>query len=201
MSRTVDLERRGALLERVANYVLKHGLAELSLRPLADAVDTSPRMLLYHFGSKEEMVTAVLREIRERQLALFDRLRRDNLTSPAAVCKAVWTYMSDRRSASMLKLFFETYALALRNPQAFPGFLEGAVEDWLCFLAEPLCSEGATPKRARTIATIILATYRGFMLDLAATGDRARIGRALDVWAESMHPLHSNGDGTDAESA
>jgi AcrR family transcriptional regulator len=185
MTRPVDLASRAALLERIAGYVLEHGFADLSLRPLAEAVDSSPRMLLYHFGSKEGMVTAVLRAIRARQLAVFDRLRRSEATTPAALCKAAWAYMSDPNVGPSLKLFFETYALALRKPEAFPGFLEGAVEDWLRFLADPLCSGGASPQRARTIATITLAMFRGFMLDYAATGDGERIGRAIDLWSES----------------
>jgi len=85
----------------------------------------------------------------------------------------------------MLKLFFETYALALRTPRAFPGFLQGAVEDWLAFLAEPLRKRGLSPDRARAVATLTLALFRGFMLDYAATGDRKRIGRAIDLWSES----------------
>jgi AcrR family transcriptional regulator len=184
MTRPVDLESRAALLERIATYVLKHGLAELSLRPLAHAVDSSPRMLLYHFGSKEEMVAAVLRAIRERQLAVFDKLRRSEVQTPAAICKAAWAYMSDPNFGPMLKLFFETYALALRKPDAFPGFFDGAVEDWLRFLADPICTGGVSPEQARASATITLAMFRGFMLDYAATGDHERIGRAIDLWSE-----------------
>lgn len=183
MSRTVDLEGRAALLDRITSYVLEHGFADLSLRPLALAVDSSPRMLLYHFGSKEGMVTAVLRGIRQRQLAIFDQLRRSEFTMPVAVCKAAWAYMSQPNVGPMLKLFFETYALALRKPEAFPGFLEGAVEDWLRFLSEPLRGDGE--ERARAHATITLAMFRGFMLDFAATGDRERIGRAIDLWSET----------------
>jgi AcrR family transcriptional regulator len=201
MTRPVDLESRAALLERVAAYVLEQGLSDLSLRPLALAVDSSPRMLLYHFGSKEGMVTAVLREIRGRQLALFDRLRRSEVTTPAAVCKAAWAYMSDPKVGPMLKLFFETYALALRKPDAFPGFLEGAVEDWLRFLGDPICTGGASPERARTIATIILATNRGFMLDYAATGDAQRIGRAIDLWTDSLNTIKYDEDATNAQQA
>jgi AcrR family transcriptional regulator len=201
MTRPVDLENRAALLERITGYVVEHGLAELSLRPLAQAVDSSPRMLLYHFGSKEGMVAAVLRAIRERQFAIFDRLRRSDVQTPAAICKAAWAYMSDPTIGPMLKLFFETYALALRKPDAFPGFFEGAVEDWLRFLADPICTGGASPQRARDVATIILATYRGFMLDYAATGDSKRIGRAIDLWSASLDAIKYDEDDVHAQHA
>jgi len=189
MTRTVDLENRAALLERVSAYVLEHGLADLSLRPLARAVGSSPRVLLYHFGSKEAIVTAVLRNIRAQQLAVFDHLRSSDLSTPAAVCRAAWAYMTNSRVLPMLRLFFETYALALRDPERFPGFLEGAVEDWLRFLSEPACCKATDPRRARTLATVILAGFRGFMLDFAATQDRERVGAALDAWADSLDAL------------
>ncbi len=189
MTRTVDLERRNELLGRVSSYVAEHGLAGLSLRPLAEAVGASPRTLLYHFGSKEGIVTAVLRAVRARQLAVFDRMRRSEVTTPGAICRAAWAYMTDPSIGPLLRLFFETYALALRNPERFPGFLEGAVEDWLAFLAEPLVAAGAPPERARVVATIVLAGYRGFMLDFAATADMKRIGAALDAWVEALDAL------------
>src|SRR5207248_9104803 len=62
MGRHKDPQRKAELLESVAEYLLEHGLAELSLRPLAHAVGTSPRILLYHFGSKEELVASADRK-------------------------------------------------------------------------------------------------------------------------------------------
>ena len=42
-------DRGAELLDKVVDYILSNGLADLSLRPLATAIDTSPRMLLYFF--------------------------------------------------------------------------------------------------------------------------------------------------------
>jgi hypothetical protein len=35
---------------------------------------------------------------------------------------------------------------------------------------------------ARVRATFVLAVFRGFLLDLCATGDTKRLKRAVDVW-------------------
>lgn len=184
MTRPVDLESRARLLERVGDYIAKNGLHDLSLRPLAEAVDSSPRMLLYHFGSKEELVATVLRINRERQLAMFDAMRTSPIFTPKAVCGAAWATISDPRFTPSMRLFFEAYSIALRDPRRFPGFLEGAVEDWLTFLSDPICAAGATRARARTVATVILAGFRGFMLDLAATGDLKRVNAAFEFWSD-----------------
>lgn len=189
VTRTIDLEHRSDVLDRVSAYVLRRGLSRLSLRPLAKAVKLSPRTLLYHFGSKEAIVAAVIDRVRQRQQAMFERLRQSEVSTPGAICRAAWEYMTAPHVLPALRLFFEMYALALRTPKRFPGFLERAVEDWLEFLAAPMLARGAEPKRARTFATVVLAGYRGFMLDYVATGDRKRIGGAVDAWVDSLDAL------------
>jgi AcrR family transcriptional regulator len=168
---------------------------------LAKAVKLSPRTLLYHFGSKEAIVTAVLARIRERQMALFERLRQSDVSTPGAICRAAWEYMTTPEIMPMLRLFFETYALALRSPKRFPGFLERAVEDWLDFLGAPLRSSGVSQKDAREFATIVLAGYRGFMLDFVATSDQKRIGAAVDAWVDSLDVLMKAKGTSNAQSA
>jgi AcrR family transcriptional regulator len=74
MSRAVDEERPGELRVAILRYLLQNGIADLSLRPLAKAVQSSRRVLLYHFGSKEKMVMSVLSDIREQQSSLTDIL-------------------------------------------------------------------------------------------------------------------------------
>jgi hypothetical protein len=66
-------DRRAELLDKVADYILSNGLADLSLRPLATAIDTSPRMLLYFFGSKERLIAEALAHIRTREQLDFKR--------------------------------------------------------------------------------------------------------------------------------
>ena len=58
-------DRRAELLAGATVWVLDHGLAELSLRPLARALGTSDRMLLYYFDSKDNLVAEVSRSAAE----------------------------------------------------------------------------------------------------------------------------------------
>ena len=184
MTRPVDLESRARLLERVSAYIVKHGLHDLSLRPMAEAVNSSPRMLLYHFGSKEELVATVLRASRDRQFRLFESMRTSPLLTPRAVCGAAWATISDPKFMPYVHLLFEAYSIALRDPQRFPGFLDSFVEDWLEFLANPAWSNGVSREQMRAYATVILAGFRGFMLDLAATGDLKRVNAAFEIWSD-----------------
>jgi AcrR family transcriptional regulator len=184
--RPPDPERRKELLEAVGDYVLAHGLADMSLRPLAAALGTSPRMLLYHFASKEQLVSEALAVARERQaeqsrawLAVQPEL------APAALLRRFWRWqLAEQRP--FLRLFFEVYGLALQDPARFPGFLEHAVADWLDFITALLRHAGLTAARSRTAATVVIAGYRGLLLDVLATNDRARATRALDLLLDSL---------------
>jgi AcrR family transcriptional regulator len=189
MTRTVNEQRPVELLDAIVDHLITHGVAELSLRPLAKAVCSSPRVLLYYFGSKEEMVVKALARLRERQRTTYSQMKADSFDSPSKACLAIWKHMSAPDSEPLFRLFFEAYALALRHPRRFRDFLHTAIEDWLEFLAVPLCREGYGKSEARAFATIVLAGFRGFMLDYCASRDRQRLDRALDLWLQGLDAI------------
>jgi AcrR family transcriptional regulator len=185
MSRTVNPKRPGELREAIVQYLIEHGLTDLSLRPLAKAIGSSPRVLLYYFGSKEKMVVDVLAEIRKQQRASYGQVQTGSL---AEDCRIIWKHMSAPDSEPLFRLFFEVYGMALRRPKLYKAFLDSTIEDWLRLIADPLCHEGQPRNEARAFATVILAGLRGFMLDLCTTGDRKRVNRAVGLW---LHTLDS----------
>ncbi len=186
MPRTADDVRRDELLDRSLEYVLERGLAGLSLRPLAKAAGASPRLLLYYFGSKEALVVEIIRRGRSRQQATMANLDLTAGLGPRGIARTLWRHFSDARWEPLMRLFFEVYALALQDRTRFPGFLESAVDDWLAAL-EPCCTRsGYSREEGRAHATLLIAGFRGFLLDLCATGDRARVDRAVDLWLSSL---------------
>lgn len=197
MPRIPDPERREFLLDSIADYVLAHGLADMSLRPLAAALGTSPRMLLYHFGSKERLVADALAAARARQAeASRAWLAEQPELAAAELLRRFWDWQLAEQDA-FLRLFFEVYGLALQDPQRFPGFLDHAVADWLEFIGTLLRQAGLSAARARTAATAVIAGYRGLLLDVLATKDRARTRRALDLLLNALeNALIEQGDAT-----
>ena len=67
MARHPDPRIRARLRDRAVDYVLSHGVWDLSLRPLAKAIKTNARMLIYHFGSREGLMREILAGLRERE--------------------------------------------------------------------------------------------------------------------------------------
>lgn len=65
-------DKRAALIDKLADHVLANGLLNASLRPLAKAVGTSDRMLLYYFKDKDELIEAVLDRIVARIMVILE---------------------------------------------------------------------------------------------------------------------------------
>jgi len=189
MARTADETRPDELLDAIVAYIVKKGVAELSLRPLAKVVKSSPRVLLYYFGSKEKLVAAAIKRLRDRQREQFGKMSGVQYEQPVDLCRAVWKQMSAPESAAAFRLSFETLAMALRHPKRFGDFLDSSVEDWLEFLSEPLRHKGVSVVQARAFATVVIAGFRGFMLDLCASGDRQRVDRAVELWFRAVDAI------------
>lgn len=171
--------RETELLELCYDYVLAHGLSDLSLRPLAATVGSSPRVLLFLFGSKEELVRRLLARARQDEL---DWLGDRDPTDYPSTLRSVWAWLSDPGHAGLLRLWTEAYARSLTDPTGPWGdFARATVEDWLRLLASAQPSALRRTVQARDQRTAALAILRGAMLDLLATGDRRRVGRAVDA--------------------
>jgi AcrR family transcriptional regulator len=182
MPRPPDPERRARTLARATDYVLEHGLAGLSLRPLASALRTSPRMLLYDFGSKERLIAEVLAEARRREAELLVDYRTIPGASEAETLRLVWDWISADERKPFLRLFFEVYVDAVTHPNKYPGGAGPMVTDWLEVARETWSSVGADS----ATATLLIAVVRGLLLDRLAATDPGRTDDALARFAELL---------------
>ncbi|HTQ60359.1 MAG TPA: TetR/AcrR family transcriptional regulator [Candidatus Solibacter sp.] len=189
MTRTANAKRPEELLEEVTAYLTRNGIAELSLRPLAKAVGSSPRVLLYYFGSKEELVVMALARMRERQRVTYERMKSLPFETPREACRAIWQHMSAPENEKLFRMSLEIFAMALRQPQKFAEYLRATIEDWLGFLSAPLEKKGYSKDEARAHATVVLSGFRGFMLDYCASRDRARLDRAVELWLHALDAI------------
>ena len=148
--------RRRELLDAAYRYVLEHGLADLSLRPLAAAIGSSPRVLLFLFGSKDGLVQALLARARADERAVLDQVRRASVAGgPPAAAEAIWAWLAAPEHRALLILWLEGYARALvERDGAWAGFAARTVRDWLELLTD--VAPGDDVDR-----TLLLAVLRG----------------------------------------
>lgn len=180
--------RRQELLERAYRYALRHGLADLSLRPLASAIESSPRVLLFLFGSKDGLVRALIERARADELALLERVRDETSRGDlATVVRTTWRWLVDPAHRPLLILWLEAYARSLTEPDGpWGGFARQVVDDWLAILAAAQAPTGHR-RGAAVERTLALAVLRGALLDLLATGDAARATAAVEAYLRAVH--------------
>jgi AcrR family transcriptional regulator len=178
--------RRAELLNACYGYVLEHGLAGLSLRPLAAATGTSPRVLLYLFGSKEQLVRELLARARHEQITLLAGLLGPGIADGGfeQLADRLWNLLSSPGQQPMVRLTYEAYLRSVsRDPGPWEGFAAETARDYLELLirAQP----DTHPAQAEATATRTIALIRGLLLDLLAQGDTDRVTAA---WRAGRQP-------------
>ena len=180
--------RKLELLEAAYCYALAHGLADLSLRPLAAAIGSSPRVLLFLFGSKDALIQALLARARADELSMLENLSRDRPgTDLAGATLEIWSWLSDPAHRSLLVLWVEGYSRSLVEPEGpWTNFANQTVTDWLNVLAayQPVRARRTVAGRAQR--TAVLAILRGALLDLLATNDRRRVDASIRLHLETI---------------
>lgn len=181
MGRQRQPEIRKRLLDSCTDYSLERGLPD-RLEPLARAAGTSTRMLIYHFGTRDQLLREILGQARQRQLTAFTdliRLRPDE-PYPTTLARA-WSAISGPEGEPYLRMFSRLHDTA--GEPLWPGFRRSATTDWLAPLEDGMRSLGRPE-----LATVVLAVIRGLLMDLDATGDAARTDQAFaDFLATISH--------------
>ncbi len=163
-------ELRGAALD----YLLGHGVANVSLRPMAAELGTSARILMFHFGSKEGLIGEVMEELQSRLQASFVRVAADS--GGDAPLMQFWKWAMDKKNLPYLRLLYEAQIVAVQNEAEYGRYLKKASADWQALAFRAL----SKAPRSEEMATLCVAVFDGLLLELMVTGDRRRLTRALE---------------------
>lgn len=176
--------RREALAEAATEYALEHGLIDLSLRPLAAAIGTSDRMLLYHFEDKHDLVATILRVSNDRAVAEVRALEaaRDVRRAVADLWAACTTGQLDRCQ----RLYVQAAALGLLGREPYLSVVRESNQRWVEALVDYLVQAGAPRSRAGRAVALLDAAFMGLQLDLALEPGPAPLRRTVSDLANAV---------------
>lgn len=183
MARLVDLDRRTALLDDVVTYLGEHGLANVSLRPMAATLGVSVNSLVHHFGSKDDLIITALRRSGAVQQDVERRwLTRQPRMSQADLLRAWWRWITaSSRNLAIVRLGIEAAAMEA-TLEGLPRQARGEqIGLWRSHIEDRLVAEGVPTETAIIEASLAKAMFTGLVVDLLATGQRARLTRSLEV--------------------
>jgi AcrR family transcriptional regulator len=139
-------------------------------------------MLLYHFGTRDALLRAVLENARRRQLDSWQDLLKARPNEPYPITlKRAWASMAGADGQPYLRMFGQWRQIT--EQLLWPGFRRKATTDWLPPLEDGLRSIGRPE-----LATLLLGVIRGLFVDLEATGDTTRTDQAFHQFLEMIQP-------------
>ncbi|MFF0188488.1 TetR/AcrR family transcriptional regulator [Streptomyces sp. NPDC005244] len=193
MPRPPDQAKRRDLLDRVREYVVRNGLADLSLRPLARALGTSDRMLLYYFGTKERMVAEALALDERRPL----RQARELLAGagppgdPARIrrfMEEIWRRFDSPGLRAALPLYLEIMAASLLHSDRYGRVMHDVLAEWTALLASAFRDLGMAEARAGAEADLLVDACLGLLIAPLADGDWDRAETAFHALLDRLEP-------------
>jgi AcrR family transcriptional regulator len=191
MARLVDVQRRTALLDRVVAYLGSHGLVDVSFRPMAKALGVSVNALVHHFGTKDDLIAAALRRSGQIQVEIEQRWRRrrPGITQTELI-RAWWRWTTaSPENLAVVRLGIEAVALE-HELGAVPRRHRGQqIEFWRLNVERGLVADGLPAEVAVVQATLAKAVFTGLVVDLIASGHKARLTRALEEYLRGLDAL------------
>ena len=175
-------DARDLLLEQIMAEAAANGLTDRSLRDLAESVGSSHRMLLYHFGSRDGLIRAIVDQVEVAQRDALVEMATE-AESPEELIRQLWAQVSSPALRPFVRLFFECVAITGGA---------GLTDPWLDVGADAaaLIDTGADPDLLR----LGVAVTRGLLVDVLATDDAEPATRSLERFIDMWTTAAANGE-------
>jgi AcrR family transcriptional regulator len=170
--------RKKELLAEVLQYLLDNGIASLSLRPLAESLGTSPRMLLFHFRSKEGLLREVMEELSQHlrgKFAEFAGKQTDSLT-------LFWKWATRKDILPYFRLLYEAQIVATLNPEEYGAVLRHSSVEGRTLVLRSMAESVRDP----ALVDLCIAVFDGLLLECIITGEHDRLTSALDLFISML---------------
>ena len=181
MSRPTEPQKKEELLERCLAAAIDAGALDSSINAIAKRIGTSGRMLVYHFGSKQELEQQLigLLETRLREkLWSFQGVSIAEADCPAEVLLEMWSHLTSPEMHGLLKLTMELNQRAIQGDSETQDFLEQESQKWIDSLLNLTNS--------RTTASTLFHIFQGAILDFLTTGNAQRGQQTIKAFTEML---------------
>lgn len=178
--------RKHDLLEAVTQEVHATGLIGLTLRPLARAVGTSDRMLIYHFGDRDSLVSEVVDHSCDQGVAALDALAAPD--GVRAGVNALWAAYQGDALHPVLTTYHQAAASGLLGQEPYLSRARASNARWAEALRRYLVRCGAPAGRVDRVARLVDPALYGCHVDLV-TSTAAELTEAVDDLARAAERL------------
>ncbi len=186
MSKTSNaLERRVDIIAAAIRVLARDGLAETTTRKIAAEANVNQATLRYYFGSKDDLLFAVLQGMMEmtREVVLATMPDGQGLHEIIAACiRGFWAYVEQMPELQVVQ--YELILYALRHPES--AWLAREKYDGYCSVVETLFQRSFTtagktcPPSVAQLARFVVGSLDGLILQFISDRDAVRAREGLD---------------------
>ena len=175
--------RRRELLDRVTDDLAANGLVDFSLRRAARAAGTTHKVLLYHFASADDLLVQAILQLRDRRIenGMVAASLGAGEQKLSARVRAIWPILI-RHEGQVLD---QAIGLAMYDPERYAALSSGASQQYLPSLPS-LCPADWSDRRKLEVTEMILAAFRGFLIDRLASGNSSGVEAGLDALSRAL---------------
>lgn len=176
MGRRPNPQRKIEVLDDVTEQILRRGLHQTPMRALAGDLGTSTYTFVYHFGSKDGMLEAVLAKVGEEYDAALGELVPRLTGTLSERVEAYWTWSIAPDQLAVTALMIDALSLARVDPALYGPPAERHIAVLQDFLSHQCCAAGADPAVAGLLATAIAGLHVWYLAtrDDAGAAERVR---------------------------
>jgi AcrR family transcriptional regulator len=177
--------RRQELLDRVTDDLAVNGLVDFSLRRAARAAGTTHKVLLYHFDGADDLLAQAMFRLRERRISnvLAAAAKSPGRQTLAARARAIWPVLMADESG--LRVIDQGIGLVMYDPDRYAQLGREASTQYLPSLIS-LCPEDWSDRRKSEVAHMMLAIFRGFLMDWRTTRETTRIDAGIEALLRAL---------------
>ena len=167
--------RRAEVLRAATEHALDHGLSGLSLRKVAQSVGVSHATLVHHFTTKDDLVAEIVDLVLADPLALPDLADDD----PAPM-ETLWRRATSSEGRRYIRLFTAITGQAMHGNPVLRDAVARSIRQRTSLFAAGLVRHGCPAPESIPLATSLLSTLRGLLVDLLVTGEDERVRAAFE---------------------
>ncbi len=182
-------EERDVLLAKVVTHYATHGVRDTSLRSLATSIGTSQRMLHYHFGSRTDVISAVIDAVAGQQAEQI-RILFSEEVDPFAAGSRNWEATVDG-ALTYGALWFELATHAMRREPYADHLGVVMVDAQVREFTRIYASHTGLPQ-AQRLARLTLAVGQGLIFGFLIDRDRDAADAAIREFTTMIRRELSN---------
>ena len=179
MPRHSDPSRKPQLLAEIIEHLLDKSLASVSFRTIAQALGCSTYTLVYHFGTREELLSEIVAAVSTRTTAIDEQMRSTDNTLDAYFDSfdSSWEWTLLPRNRQLQRLEFEAALIESLQPHKHT-FSRALFTTWLRIGRDALIRLGIGADVAAVEARILVDAFYGIQYDLVLNNDAEAATRA-----------------------